>query len=142
MKLTQYFLLTPHRDLIERLRANAASREFASIAQHVLWSAGEHDRSALHREDVNTLVKLLFLDALFREQGDEEQFPAIFPDFVVTEGYFDLHWSLTRVSLDTTVEDSLEDAITSHSIDSWTPTGNSRLDDVLVEYKRRLSASR
>jgi hypothetical protein len=139
VKLTQYFLLTPLPVVVEYFRANAMSPEFASVAQQVLWSAGEHDRSALRREDLNALVKLLFLDSLRREQGDEEHFPSVFPDFAVTEEYFDSYWSLKRIPMDATAEDSLEDAVVSGSIESWMPTGNERLDSVLAEYKQRLS---
>lgn len=124
--------------MVERLRDSGASPEFSSIGRPVLWSAGAHDRSALRRGDTDTLVKLLFLDALLREQGDEPQFATVFPGFAGTEACFDSYWTLSRIPLDTTMEDSLEDAVRSGSIDSWTPTGNERLDGVLQEYRQRL----
>ena len=131
MKLTQYFLIAPLPQVTERLKSNSVSPEFESIARPVLWSAGEHDKGTLSHTDLDSLVKLLFLDVLQREQGAGEKFSAVFPGFIVAESFFDLNWSATRVALDMTTEDALDDAIASRSIESWTPTGNERIDTVL-----------
>jgi hypothetical protein len=136
MKHKAYFLISPTQELVEKVR-RSGSESLCDLAESTLWSNDESDRSVLLRSDVDALVKLLFVDMVKRERSGEVAFRFLFGDMPVTTDSFDSNWGLSRIPLDMTVEDALDDAVQSGSINSMLPSGNERLDEVLLEYQVR-----
>lgn len=133
MKFTQHFLITPSVDLIDRLSKNSISEAFSIFLSPVLWTADEYDKGTLSNRDLDKLVKILFLDVLFREYQEDDFFSKIFEKFTLTEEFFETQWKLNRISIEMSVEDAINDAIISKSIDSIFPTGNINIDQILKE---------
>lgn len=133
MKFTQHFLITPSVDLIDRLSKNSISEAFSIFLSPVLWTADEYDKGTLSHRDLDKLVKILFLDVLFREYQEDDFFSKIFEKFTLTEEFFETQWKLNRISIEMSVEDAINDAIISKSIDSIFPTGNISIDQILKE---------
>lgn len=133
MKHTNYFLISPKTELISRLQERASP--LADLAQPVMWSGAEYDKSRLEPASADLLIKLLFLDTLIRERSATVDFKGIFPDTKVSESYFNSLWTLQRVQLDMSMEISIEDAIASGTIKSIRNTGNEQVDKLLEFYR-------
>jgi hypothetical protein len=115
------------------LSKNSISEAFSIFLSPVLWTADEYDKGTLSNRDLDKLVKILFLDVLFREYQEDDFFSKIFEKFTLTEEFFETQWKLNRISIEMSVEDAINDAIISKSIDSIFPTGNINIDQILKE---------
>ena len=133
MKHKTFFLVSPKPEFVEKVR-RSGSESLSDLAESTLWSGDESDRSVLQRSDTEALVKLLFVDLVNRERSGDAAFKGVLENISMTTDFFDDHWSLSRIPLDMTVEDALEDSLQTGSIRSMLPSGSSRLDQVLVEY--------
>src|SRR6185312_5109577 len=131
-----FFLIMPEPGFVERIE-RSGSELLLDLARPTLWSGDESDRSVLQRSDMDTLVKLLFADLVIRERSGDVAFKDLFKNVTLTTDFFDAHWVLSRIPLDMTIEDALEDSLRSESVSSMLPSGSSRLDDVLLEYQAK-----
>lgn len=136
MKHKIYFLISPKLWFVEKIR-EAGSESLSDLTKPVLWSGDESDRSALLHSDMDSLVKLIFVETLQRERSGGAAFWRVFENVRVATEFFDNYWSLVRIPLDMSVEDALEDSLQGGNFGSLLPTGNSRLDAVLAEYQIR-----
>jgi len=126
MRHTNYFLISPKASLIARLHAEK-DRESSDLAQPVVWSGEEADKSNLSSNDYESIVKLLFLDILKRELKEDSRFEIIFFDFSISDSYFDLFWTLQRIPLDMSVEIALQDSLATGTLDLLKQVGNERV---------------
>lgn len=140
MKHVGYFLITPRLPLVERLQ-KAHVHELSDLSHSVMWSGNEPDKGILQHSDMEELVKILFLDALHRERGEHELFSDLFPGLTPTVEYFDSLWTLARVMLDMSIEDAMEDARITGSLDAIS-SGNPRVDEFLTIVRSRGAANK
>jgi len=126
MRHTNYFLISPNASLIARLHAEKTP-ELLDLAQPVVWSGDEADKSNLSPNDYEFIVKILFLDVLKREHKEEIEFETVFFDFSISDSYFNLFWTLRRIPLDMSVEIALQDSLATGTLDLLKKVGNERV---------------
>jgi len=136
MKHESHFLITPRPELVTRLGSMTGS-PLEDLGEPVIWSGNEGGRGGFSPEEMETFVKVLFLDALRRERGDSEEFEHVLPALQTTRDFFDSLWSLRRVEIDMTVEVAIADAAATGTLDKIAPTGSERVDEWLKVLRKR-----
>lgn len=131
MLSTNFFLITPKPALIDRL-TRLGGDGLPDLRVPVMWSDVEYDRGLLQREDFELLLKLLFLDTLKRERGDDRAFSQVFGGLSISAEYFDSLWEFERVLIDSTVDDALADAVASGTMQSVLDHSNERIRRALA----------
>lgn len=133
---TQFFLIVPSRDLVERIKGLGGDF-FVDLAEPILWSAQQGDRGVLKRPDTADLVKVLFLETLSRQRSSLAEFRSIFHDLPLCVSSFDAYWTLTAVFFDAAAEDALDESLSEGTIDEMMPSGNAQVDLFLADFKAK-----
>jgi len=131
-----YFLITPKPVLADRL-TKLGGEDLADLRAPVMWSDVEYDRGLLQSGDFELLVKLLFLDTLKRERGDDRAFTRVFSGLYISAEYFDSLWEFRRVLIDSTVDDAIADALASGSLQAVMEHSNERVRQALATINKK-----
>jgi hypothetical protein len=135
MRLTYYFLIAPSASLTQRL-PQSSTRFLQDLATPVLWSGERYDRGP-GPNDLAVMVKLLFLDTLYRQRSTDEAFSNVFPNFNVAESYFDGHWTMSLFTANSTMEDAIDEAISEGTIQRLIDSASGEVKEELAAYQRK-----
>ncbi|MBB4865766.1 hypothetical protein HNP46_004667 [Pseudomonas nitritireducens] len=139
MQRTVHFLISPNACFAERVRKTGSS-ELIHLAEPTLWSGQEGDVAPMQTAAMDAVVKLLFVEMTKRERQHIDEFQEEFGEIPVSIAFFDLNWTVTRIDLDMTVRDAVEDALLSGSFKAMIPSGNAMVDELLAHFEWNASS--